>query len=66
MTAFAPFFIYKPKNLGAVFFTMNFRHKNMTKKLIRQRKVNGLRITPRLIEQSKDTKKTEKDIEKYG
>jgi hypothetical protein len=45
---------------------MNFRHKNMTKKLIRQRKVNGLRITPRLIEQSKDTKKTEKDIEKYG
>jgi len=45
---------------------MNFRHKNMTRKLIRQRKVNGLRITPQPIEQSKDTEKTKKIFKSNG
>ncbi|HEY8423323.1 MAG TPA: hypothetical protein VIL23_01005 [Clostridia bacterium] len=45
---------------------MNYvRRKNLTRKLIRQRKVSSLRITPRTVEKSNITAKAEKAIGKY-
>jgi hypothetical protein len=41
---------------------MKLKRKNLTRKLIRQRKVSALRITPRFEEQSNTMKKT---VEKY-
>lgn len=65
--AFAPFLMRLGKIGEKIFRSgyMKLRHKNLTRKLIRQRKVSGLRITPRPVEQSNIKLKSEKTIEKY-